>query len=42
MPVESIPVRAMSRAGLLALSQDRRAALDEAEMLAVQAYFQSQ
>lgn len=37
--VEIIPVRALSTEQLLALSKDRRAALDLAEMQAIQSYF---
>ncbi len=37
--VETIPVRGLNEAGLLALSQQRRAALDLDEMKAIQDYF---
>ena len=37
--VESIPMRSLSADQLLALSKDRRAALDLAEMQAIQSYF---
>lgn len=37
--VEILPIRGLSDAGLLAFSQERRAALDLAEMQAVRAYF---
>ncbi len=37
--VETLPVRDLDEAGLLALSRERRAALDLAEMPAIQAYF---
>lgn len=40
--VETISVREMDEQNLLSLSQERRAALDLAEMRAVQRYFQSQ
>ncbi len=40
--VERIPIRGMSPEQLLALSTEHRAALDLAEMQAVQAYFQSE
>jgi phosphoribosylformylglycinamidine synthase len=39
--VDLIPVRDLNDDGLLAVSRDRRAALDLAEMQAVQAYFRS-
>jgi phosphoribosylformylglycinamidine synthase subunit PurSL len=39
--VDLIPVRELDAAGLLAVSRDRRAALDLAEMQAVQAYYRS-
>ena len=38
--VERLSVRALDEAGLLALSQERRAALDLAEMQAIQYYYQ--
>src|SRR5215216_2986405 len=37
--VETIPIRSLSNDELLSLSKDRRAALDLAEMQAIQAYF---
>ncbi|MEW6093098.1 MAG: phosphoribosylformylglycinamidine synthase subunit PurS, partial [Chloroflexota bacterium] len=40
--VEHIPVRGMDDDGLLAVSGSRRAALDLAEMQAIQSYFQSE
>ena len=40
--VDMLTVRRLDDTGLLALSQERRAALDLAEMQAVQAYFQRQ
>ncbi len=40
--VETIPVRGMDDDGLLAVSRSRRAALDLAEMQAIQYYFQSE
>ncbi len=40
--VDLFPIRELDRDGLLALSGDRRAALDLEEMLAVQRYFQSE
>ncbi len=40
--VEVLPVRELDRAELLALSADRRAALDLAEMEAVQAYYRAE
>lgn len=40
--VDVIPVRALTAEGLLALSQSRRAALDLAEMQAIQHYYQSE
>ncbi len=39
---EIIPVRALDEAGLLALSRERRAALDLAEMQAIQAHFRAE
>src|SRR5512143_1722012 len=39
--VDLIPVRDLDADGLLAVSRDRRAALDLAEMQAVQSYFRS-
>jgi phosphoribosylformylglycinamidine synthase len=40
--VDVIPLRSLDEAGLLALSHDRRAALDLAEMQAIQAYFRGE
>lgn len=40
--VELIPIRDLRPAELVALSQERRAALDEHEMLAIQKYYQTQ
>ena len=40
--VETLPVRGLDEAGLLALSASRRAALDLAEMQAIQAYYQKE
>jgi phosphoribosylformylglycinamidine synthase len=40
--VEVLPVRDLDEAGLLALSQQRRAALDLAEMQAIQAYYRQE
>ncbi len=40
--IEILPLRKLDNPGLAALSQDRRAALDLAEMQAVQAYFQAE
>ncbi len=40
--VERLPLRDLEDAGLLALSNERRAALDLAEMCAIQAYFRTE
>lgn len=40
--VEIIPIRSLDREQLIKLSQERRSALDEAEMLAIQKYYQAE
>jgi len=40
--VETIPLRTLNREQLIKLSQERRSALDEAEMLAMQKYYQAE
>jgi len=40
--VEIVPIRELSDTKLLAVSQDRRAALDQAEMQAIQIYFRAE